>query len=123
MKGMSVLMLALLCALLTTAGQIALKQGVSGIPLAESGSATLAFFGRAALTPAVVLGLALYGASAVLWLLVLANADLSYAFPLVSLGFVFTGLYAYIVLHEPMGLARLAGTLLIVAGVVLVARS
>ena len=125
MKGLNVLTLALLCVLLTAAGQIALKQGVSGVPPwgGASPGSILGFFARAATTPTVILGMVLYCASAALWLLVLANADLSFAFPLVSLGFVFTSVYGHFALHEPMNAARLTGTALIVAGVVFVARS
>jgi multidrug transporter EmrE-like cation transporter len=116
--------LTLLCVMLTAAAQIALKLGVSGAKMQQvlSGG-TSNFLLRAVLSPTVLLGLALYGISTVLWLLVLAKSDVSYAYPFVSLGFVFTALYAFMMLHEPMALGRIGGIALIVTGVFFVARS
>jgi multidrug transporter EmrE-like cation transporter len=117
--------LTLLCVSLTAAAQIALKLGVSGAKMQGllAGTGTSNFLIRAILSPTVLVGLALYAVSTVLWLLVLAKSDVSYAYPFVSLGFVFTALYASIMLHEPMAVARVAGIALIVTGVFFVARS
>jgi drug/metabolite transporter (DMT)-like permease len=116
--------LTLLCVTLTAAAQIALKLGVSGAKMQQAlaGDAS-SFLLRAMLAPTVWIGLALYGVSTVLWLLVLARSDVSYAYPFVSLGFVFTALYAALVMHEPMAVARVGGIALIVTGVWFVARS
>jgi drug/metabolite transporter (DMT)-like permease len=117
--------LTVLCVLMTTAGQIALKAGVSTPTLAGllSSGNTTAFFVRAAMTPLVLAGLMLYGAGAVLWLLVLARADLSYAYPLISLGFVVAAVFAHFVMGETLSTARIVGILLICGGVVAIARS
>jgi drug/metabolite transporter (DMT)-like permease len=117
--------LTLLCVTLTAAAQIALKLGVSSAKMQHllEGGGTSNFLVRAVLSPTVLLGLGLYGISTVLWLLVLAKSDVSYAYPFVSLGFVFTALYAALVLHEPMAIARIGGIALIVTGVFFVARS
>ena len=125
MNHTSILLLATVCALLTATGQIALKAGVSSPALASllSTAGTGEFILRAAITPLVILGLLLYGASTVLWLVVLARADVSYAFPLVSLGFIFTTLYAHFALHEVLTTGRLTGIALIVLGVICVVRS
>ena len=48
---------------------------------------------------------------------------LSMAYPFVGLGFVMTMLLGWAFLNEDIGLLRIVGTLLIVAGVVLVSRS
>jgi drug/metabolite transporter (DMT)-like permease len=116
--------LTLLCVTLTAAAQIALKVGVSGARMQQllSGS-TSGFLTRALLAPTVLLGLALYALSTILWLLVLARSDVSYAYPFVSLGFVFTSLYAFVALHEPLQAGRVGGIALIVLGVFFVARS
>jgi drug/metabolite transporter (DMT)-like permease len=117
--------LTLMCVALTTAAQISLKLGVSTRPmqaLLASGSAS-SFLTRAMFSPMVLVGIALYAASTILWLLVLAKLDVSYAYPFVSLGFVFTALYAYFVIHESMTMGRAAGIALIAAGVYFVAKS
>ena len=125
MNQSMVLLLAVACGLLTTAGQVILKVAVSEpslVSLLGNGQVGL-FLWRSLGTPMVLLGLVVYGLSAVLWLLVLARADVSYAFPLVSLGFVFTAVYAHFALHEPLAGLRIAGIALIMAGVVCVSRS
>jgi drug/metabolite transporter (DMT)-like permease len=117
--------LVLLCVFLTASAQIALKMGVSGgamQSLAASNNSPL-FLMRALFAPLVLVGLVLYALSTVLWLLVLAKTDVSYAYPFVSLGFVLTSLYAYFALHEPMAPARVGGIALIACGVLLVSRS
>lgn len=125
MSQASVIALAVFCVLMTTAGQIALKTGVSAPALTGllASGETMAFFMRALLTPVVIGGLVLYGAGAVLWLLVLARADLSYAYPLISLGFVVSAFYAHFGMNESLDASRMIGIALIVAGVIFVARS
>jgi multidrug transporter EmrE-like cation transporter len=71
----------------------------------------------------VILGLALYAASTLLWLLVLAKADVSYAYPFVSLGFVMITLYSHFVMTEPLSALKMGGIALITVGVVCVAKS
>ena len=125
MNNLTVVFLAAVCAVLTTAGQIVLKTGVSDPALAGllQSSGPLPFLLRAVVTPLVIAGLVLYIASSGLWLLILARADVSFAFPLVSMGFILTVTYAHFVLNEQVSFMRLAGVGLIVVGVVLVSRS
>lgn len=117
--------LALLCVLFTTLAQISLKIGVSAGPAqaALQNEGLQGFLLRALLQPFVIAGFALYVLSTFLWLLVLARADVSFAYPFVSLGFVLIAMYAYYFLGEPMAPARLGGIVLISAGVWLVSRS
>ena len=71
-------------------------------------------------TPWVALGIALL----ILWLLsrmvLLSWADLSYVLPVTSLGYVANALMGHFFLGEHITTARWSGTLLIVAGTVLV---
>ena len=71
-------------------------------------------------TPWVALGVALL----ILWLLsrmvLLSWADLSYVLPVTSLGYVANALMGHFFLSEHITLQRWSGTLLIVAGTVLV---
>ena len=101
---------------------LALKLGTSQLAAQRAGGAGRELFALAT-SPMVIVGLALYGVGAVLWLFVLGRTQLSLAYPFVGLGFIFTMLAGALVLHEPVGSARVAGTLLIVAGCVIVARS
>lgn len=107
---------------LSALAQLALKAGASRAAAARPDSAGGELLGLVQ-SPFVLGGLALYGLGAVLWLFVLARAPLSLSYPFVGLGFILTMLAAGLVLGEQLGAARVAGTLLIAAGCVLVARS
>lgn len=72
--------------------------------------------------PWVVSGLALYVMGALVWLLVLAKVELSFAYPFVGLGFIITMVFGWWFLGDALSVERVVGTLLIVGGVVLVAR-
>lgn len=71
----------------------------------------------------VLLGIAIYGASVLIWLWVLSRVDLSLAYPFVGLSFVFTLLFGYFLLDETVNLSRLLGTALIILGCFFVAKS
>ena len=60
--------------------------------------------------------------SAAIWLLVLARVEVSFAYPFVGIGFIVTMVLGWWLMGDSIGLQRLAGTLLITAGVVLIAR-
>lgn len=107
---------------LSAVAQLALKAGTS-VAEARRPAGVMAELGTLAQAPLVWLGLGLYALGAVLWLLVLGRAQLSLAYPFVGLGFILTMLAGALVFHEPLGPARVAGTVLIALGAVLVARS
>ena len=71
-------------------------------------------------SPFTIAGLAAYGASALLWLRVLATVPLSQAYPFVALGFVLTFAAGVLIFGEPVTPTRVLGTALILAGVSLV---
>lgn len=107
--------------------QLTLKHGMNLVtdygarPLSAG---DLAGAGRRILgTWAVWAGLALFGLSAVVWLVVLSRASLSFAYPFASLTYVLILLFDRGVLHQPVSALRWAGVALIVAGIVLVSRT
>jgi len=120
-------MLFLICAsvLLSSIAQIVLKGGMSspGVSVAGVQGFGLPMLQAIATSPKVILGLGIYFASAAVWLLVLARVDVSLAYPFVGLGFVVTMLLAWAVHGEVLSTGRIAGTLMICAGVVVLARS
>lgn len=117
--------LILLSVSMSAAAQICLKFGMSKADQAGvlARAAPLDLMAGIATQPFVVGGLALYGAGAVVWLAVLSRLDVSVAYPFVGLGFIMTMFLAAILLGEHVTLIRGLGTLLVVAGVVLVAQS
>ena len=125
MRGTGGALAILVCVMIGAAGQIVLKLGVSNPALAallDSGKYP-EFLLRTLLSPLVLAGLFLYAMSTVIWLAVLARSELSFAYPFISIGFVVTTLFGWLVLAESMSPGRLAGVALIIAGVLLVARS
>lgn len=117
--------LVLVAVAMSAGAQLLLKLGMSspGVKSAFSGGGATEIAVSIATTGNVVAGLFLYGASAVVWLFVLARLDLSLAYPFVGLGFVATMLLGALVLGEQVTWMRIAGTLLICAGCALVART
>lgn len=68
-------------------------------------------------------GAALHAAALALWVVALRQVELSFAYPFIALGFVLVALLSYLFLGESMGAMRIGGMVLIVAGVLLIARN
>ncbi len=119
-----VLGLILLDVMLNVAGQLSLKFGMSKMGnFALTAPELGAVFLRAALNPYVLLGLLCYGSGFLVWLVVLAKAEVSYAYPMISLGYVFTAVLAWHLFGENVTLTRLAGIFITCLGVFIIARS
>lgn len=116
------LILGLLAILLLSAGQTLLKFGlnsVGGVSLAQG----LATWLKLLQTPWVLVGLACYALSTILWLDVLSKLDFSLAFPLMGLNYVFILLIGHYVFHEEIGASRILGVALVLAGILFLLRS
>lgn len=119
-----VLALITLDVVLNVAGQLSLKYGMSQIGNFSISMSTLPpVFLKAATNLNVLLGLVCYGLGFMVWLIVLAKAEVSYAYPLISLGYVFTAILARFMFGEAVSITRMAGILVTCLGVFLVARS
>ncbi len=119
-----VLILASVC--LAGMAQVTLKIGVDRVTKA-SGAGRIALGGTGlkdlAASPVVWGGLALFGVSAVVWLFALSRVELSFAYPFAALSYVIIVLASLTVLHESVPPLRWAGVALVIAGIVLVART
>ena len=117
--------LILLSVSLSAAAQLVLKKGMSSPGLqqimAEGGTAEIVL--RILLSPLVIGGLFIYFLGALVWLLVLSKIDLSQAYPFVGLGFILTMVLSALFLSETITPLRMMGTLVIVAGVIMVSQS
>lgn len=119
-----VLGLILLDVSLNVAGQLTLKYGMSKLGnFSLSLPQLFAVFLRAAVSPYILVGLCCYGLGFLVWLIVLAKAEVSYAYPLISLGYVFTAVLAWQLFGEALTLTRFVGILVTCLGVFLIARS
>lgn len=121
---MNTLLVACVSIALSVAAQFSLKAGMSGQAVKEvlAHPYTLRGLFTVLTDKYVVGGFVLYGLGAVVWLAVLSKWDVSKAYPVVGLGFVFTVAIGFMV-GEQVTIARVIGVALICVGVVLVARS
>ena len=70
-----------------------------------------------------VLGCIMLLGSSVVWILALQRVDLSYAFPFQSLAYVFIFFFSIFLFKEPVTVMKVIGTLLVISGVIVVAKS
>jgi multidrug transporter EmrE-like cation transporter len=118
------LALVLTGVLLNAAAQLLLKTGsraIAGISFSVANTWTLVE--RIALNPPILAGLALYVVSVVFWILALSRVDVSIAYPMLSIGYIVTALAGWLLFSEALSVPRVAGILIIIVGVWLVARS
>jgi drug/metabolite transporter (DMT)-like permease len=119
-----VLLIALAAIVLLVSGQTLLKVGlndIGGVSLFD-GNPLASLLGLFR-TPWIIVGFMCYGISAILWLDVLSKLDFSMAFPMVSLTYVFAIVIGRFVFNEAVGLDRVVGVLLILAGLFFIIRS
>jgi len=65
----------------------------------------------------------MYGLSTVFWLIALSKKDLSFVYPFISLTYILVLVLSSLVLKESMGANKLVGTLIIILGLIVIARS
>jgi multidrug transporter EmrE-like cation transporter len=119
-----VLVLILLDVFLNVTGQLSLKYGMSKIGNFSLSLSTLPpVFLKAATNLPVLFGLFCYGLGFMVWLIVLSKAEVSYAYPLISLGYILTAILAWALFGEALNENRLVGILTICLGVFLIARN
>jgi multidrug transporter EmrE-like cation transporter len=110
--------------LLNACAQLLLKAGTNAVGVITIDRSTLLTTAFRVLTQWPVLaGLTLYVVSVAVWIVGLSRVDVSVAYPMLSLGYVVNALAAWWLFGELLGPMRVAGILLILAGVFLVARS
>lgn len=115
-------MMIVFSVMLGATGQITMKHGMNQVGRINAAEAVSKIFGAFG-NPFVLAGFAMYGISALVWMVILSRVNLSYAYPLVSMGYIFVVLFSRSFFHEPVTPLRLAGTLVICVGVVLITRS
>lgn len=68
-------------------------------------------------TPAILLGFLCFGLSSLLWLVIISRWQLSFAYPLVALGYIIVIAYGTIFLRENLDWPRIIGCLFILFGI------
>jgi len=127
-KGLPKMLIAtiLLSVGLAAVAQLALKAGMNNVN-EEIAPATFGLNGAGlraiAGEPFVWAGLVLFGVSALVWLLVLSQTALSFAYPFAALTYVLILLFDHFVLDEPVPGLRWAGVAFIAFGIFLISRT
>lgn len=111
--------------ILNVCGQISIKQSILNY---QNLAGSNVYFGVATALPILtapltLLGLALYAVSAIFWIAALSRVELSYAYPLLGVGYVLVSVVAWKLWGEALGIQRLIGTLAVALGVILVGTS
>jgi len=107
---------------LAVSGQIFIKQGINKVG-SFSAMPLMKFLTKAFTSPLVIMGLILYIISAVIWVMVLSKVDLSFAYPMLSLGYILILLFSALFLGEAIGGLRILGVALICIGIFFIYRT
>ena len=120
-----ILALILLSELWTTAGQIFFKKSTNQLEPSRLGNlkAYFVFAQKILRMPEIWFGLILMAVGLVIWLAALSRSDLSTAFPIASIQYVFVLIASRIFLKEPLDRMKITGTLLVVAGIITISFS
>jgi drug/metabolite transporter (DMT)-like permease len=114
----------LLSVALSIVGQLILKRGMSDLgPVSLTSRSIFEIMWSIATNPFVVVGMIIFAASVLFWLIGLSRVPLSYAYPFISLSYVIILAASYFLLGEQFSLLRIAGVSVICLGVILVAFS
>ena len=109
---------------LTVYGQLVLKWQMSGAgALPDGGQARLVFLLTQLLNPWVMSGLLAAFVASIFWMAAMTRLELGYAYPYMSLAFVLVMVFGVVFLGEAVTAGRAIGTLFVIAGLVLIARS
>lgn len=119
------ILLVLISEILACSGQIMFKKGANRLKAYELHKLTghVSFMRDAISEPAILSGFIAMAASLVVWIFALASAELSIVFALGSLQYIIILFTAHYLLGEKIDLPKLAGTLLVIAGIALVIAS
>ena len=111
----------LISVLLGATAQVVLKKGVQAVgPI--SIATLIPNIGSIFFCPYIISGIVLYGASLMVWLIVLSRMELSRAYPFVSLGYIITFIFGIVLLDEKMSHYKIFGLLFIIAGIFIMSR-
>lgn len=121
---MMIFALILLGVLLNAGAQLMLKAGMTQIGEFDFSMANVLPIGlKVAGNLPIITGLSMYVISVGVWLLVLSRVQVSFAYPMLSIGYIVNALAAYYFFGEPLTSVRMLGIFIIIAGVYLVAQN
>jgi multidrug transporter EmrE-like cation transporter len=108
-------MFAIISILFSSTSQLVLKKAVES--LQDSPQLSSSFMLSILANPLVYMGVLMQVCALILWLYVLEGLDVSVAYPMISLGFVYVALVGIVVFGESFSSLSIFGLTLIVLGV------
>lgn len=119
------LILVLICIFAGAAGQILWKKGMSSLDEINSAKdfAQAKTMFNIFTNTYILLGMLFYGLALILWLGAMSTLEISFMYPLLSLGYVVTAVLAFTFLGEQVSSLRWLGIALVVVGCFLITRS
>lgn len=121
---MSYFPLIMLGVMLNAAAQLLLKEGMRRIGHFEFVLANLMPIAlQVAGNIFIIGGLLCYVVSVAVWLLVLSRVEVSFAYPLLSVGYIVNAVAGYYLFQENLSITRITGILIICVGVYFVTKS
>lgn len=109
--------------LFTVYSQLAMRWqvGAAGeIPL--DGMGKFRFIATLLINPWVISGIVATFLAGVSWMLAMTRFEISYAYPFVSLNYIIVLIASILLFNESISLAKVVGTALVIAGVIVIAR-
>lgn len=108
----------------TVYGQLVLKWQIGGAgPMPDDGLGKVLFLLRQFLNPWILSGFASAFAASLAWMAAMTHFELGYAYPFMSLAFVIVMVLGVLFFGESVNFSRMAGTLLVVVGLIVIART
>lgn len=121
MNIIPILLLIVLTSVCDATSQTILKSSINSLRFNVDGfKKAVVFVWKLIRLPLVWLGFFFSTLSLLIWLFVLSKADLSFAFSVDSMHYIFIAFASGIILKEKVDLLRWTGTLLIVTGIIIV---
>lgn len=118
---MSILSIVLICVTLGVFGQLSMKRGLNMLPgiVNIRDLFSMKIFSVVS-QRYVFIGITLYILASLLWLVALSQEELSFVYPLIAIGYIFTAILSKFFFNENLTLFRFFGILLICGGVYLI---
>lgn len=120
-----ILLLVILSEAITVIGQILFKKSTNSLGAynLRDKNARILFLSEIFRQPSLWLGLFAIILGLIVWLIAIANGDLSLVFPIGSLQYILILFLAHIFLGEKIDKMKLIGTLLVMTGIVFISMS
>ena len=117
---MSVFILVSICVLMGVIAQLSMKKGMNIVGTVGLNDIFSTKVFSIVFQKYVFVGLILYFLASLVWLVILSQAELSFVYPLISVGYVITAILSWFLFKENLTLFRFLGILLICGGVYLI---